>query len=581
VTIEAPEPGTPPDALYPKETVVTHDANSGYVAQRTEYPRTVNRPWLKGAKNQTVKAGDTVTMELEAVNPADYTPEGPHAVTITCEEKPAGSTFDGSAFTWDVDENTVLGPYYVTFVLEDGVLPVRRVVRIDVADTDGVALPIDVEYVVENTESANIQAIQDSESDEITVNFPAETGLEAGEKVSFWFYSIDAASESSARRISTKAVSGSDPIFVSKTVPDTDTSEPFSITFDAKNIDGKGTALPEGNYAIICEGETSGFVGFTDYTNTVLGIESSGPGVGPSDPGTGPTDPGTLTPEIDTDDEGAPAAVVPINPADDVTIDINTGAVTVVVPELTQSVIDTAIQSAIDAGGTEPTVVIRIDDKITGESTEVKEVRVEIRVDNLKTVAESKVENVKIVSDVGEVALNTDAVKDLIARAEGQAAAAVEILVAKDDEARLEELTPEQQETLRGDEKVREVYEVSLLINTAKVEDFETRSGKLTIGLPYELKVGEVGSGVWTIYVGEDGSIERMTEGRKYAGSLSIFETNHLSVYAVTYDAETPVPPDDGQNDNVSDDSGGGCDTGAAFLAVLSLAAVGLLGKKK
>jgi polygalacturonase len=131
-TIEAPEPGTPPDELYSKETAVANDAASGYMEQRTEYPRTVNRPWLKGAKNQTVKAGEVVTMKLEAVNPADYTEEGPYAVTITCEAKPEGSTFADNTFTWKVAEDTEPGPYYIKFVLTDGVLPVSRVARVDV-----------------------------------------------------------------------------------------------------------------------------------------------------------------------------------------------------------------------------------------------------------------------------------------------------------------------------------------------------------------------------------------------------------------------------------------------------------------
>ena len=104
------------DGLTVNNFKTSYEILDDRVEQRTEYPRTVNRPWLKGAKNQTVKAGEIVTLELEAVNPADYTKGGPYAVTITCKAKPEGSTFADNIFTWNVAEGTVPGPYNVTSV---------------------------------------------------------------------------------------------------------------------------------------------------------------------------------------------------------------------------------------------------------------------------------------------------------------------------------------------------------------------------------------------------------------------------------------------------------------------------------
>ena len=158
----------------------------------------------------------------------------------------------------------------------------------------------------------------------------------------------------------------------------------------------------------------------------------------PNDPGEdNPTDPITpIAPEDPIDDkpeapvydiddgssEEPPAVVVPIDPDRDVRIDTNTGVETVTVPELTQEIIDRAIEEANEAG-TEPAVMIPVKkpvDPTTGEPVEVSEVHVEISVSDLITAADNEV-NIRI--DVfdgegGEVTLNGDALKDLIERAD-------------------------------------------------------------------------------------------------------------------------------------------------------------------
>jgi Synergist-CTERM protein sorting domain-containing protein len=72
--------------------------------------------------------------------------------------------------------------------------------------------------------------------------------------------------------------------------------------------------------------------------------------------------------------------------------------------------------------------------------------------------------------------LNTDALIDLIAVAEVADASEVEIVIVKDDEslAKLENLTEEQKEILRGDENIREVYDIE---SKGEEEEDDKKSG--------------------------------------------------------------------------------------------------------
>jgi hypothetical protein len=279
----------------------------------------------------------------------------------------------------------------------------------------------------------------------------------------------------------------------------------------------------------------------------------------------------------------APAVIVPL-PPDNVRVDRISGVETVTVPVGTLiNAIEQAINAAAEAGSTEATVEIRVE-----EEPSVSVVRVEIPVSDLRAVADSQVENVKIDTAVGEVTLNISALQDLIAEADARGAAVVEVAVERKASPEDGTLTEPQKEALKDDEKVREIYDVSVLINSAKLENFQTRPGKVIIGLPYGLRPSEVGERVLSVYVAEDGSRELMLDGRKYVRGMSVFNTSHLSVYAVTYETEEQAAPpvddndgDDNDGDDDGDDAvggdqpsgGGGCDAGfgAAGLALLAL----------
>jgi hypothetical protein len=254
-------------------------------------------------------------------------------------------------------------------------------------------------------------------------------------------------------------------------------------------------------------------------------------------------------------------SVVTVTP-DNVTIDGASGAATASVKE---GDIVKALEQAVDAAskaGTVPIVEIKVDN--AGASA----VKVRVLISDLQAVAGSEAEEIDLeisVTDVGQVIVNKAAVKDLVTITNAGSAAAVEIAVERKEPLTDKDLTQSQKAVLNADEKVRAVYDISVLVNSQK-KSFET-AGNLTIGLPYALEPGEDDGGVWAIHVKEDGSKELMRDGRRNENSTAYFKTNHLSVYAVTYDPEASS-----EADSAKSSGGGGCDAGAGVFVLLALA---------
>ncbi|MDR1019492.1 MAG: hypothetical protein LBL73_01940, partial [Synergistaceae bacterium] len=260
---------------------------------------------------------------------------------------------------------------------------------------------------------------------------------------------------------------------------------------------------------------------------------------------------------VDTTDPETPAVVVEISSGND-SFNPSTGVETVTVtPGSITDAIDQAVTVAAVAGS-DPVIVI----KAASAGSAVREVRVDIPVADLDAVAKNGAGelNVKIESAAGEITLNKAAVNDLVAEAGD--AETVEAVIEHKAKGDLD-LT-EGQRAAVSDGKVREVYDVSLYADGLdRLDGFRT-SGRLTVGLPYALGQGEAGAGVLVRYVREDGYTEPMTEGRRYDGGKkqAVFRTNHLSIYAVTYD---PAYAGGGAEDTEtggSPDSGGGYDEG-------------------
>jgi hypothetical protein len=277
---------------------------------------------------------------------------------------------------------------------------------------------------------------------------------------------------------------------------------------------------------------------------------------------------GTVTPPASPGDEagdsvgGTPTESHPVFvQTEDVThtFDSSKGIDTIAIKP--GSITDT-IKKAIDMPerNTEPTIIV-IKVEAAAEAAKddivIKAVNVEIHIDDMKAIAESDVK-VKIESAVGEVTLNKAAAEDIIAEA-GDTESVTVIIERKN--AADDELTEGQKADLMSDEKIRDAYDISLSAGGKKLEDFTT-TGTLTISLPYELKPGEVPAGVGVVYIGIDGEVDMRA---KYARDMATFDTDHLSLYAVTYKTVNY------ESENGGASSGGGCSSGAASaLAILA-----------
>ena len=267
----------------------------------------------------------------------------------------------------------------------------------------------------------------------------------------------------------------------------------------------------------------------------------------------------------DTEEVLAPPATVEL-PEGSVTVEDNTAAVAV--PEKAFSdKIKIAIDKADSAGGNaRPLIELDLTKYVKDEAlpgVEVEAVKVDIFVSDLEAVAESGA-YVNIITEVGEVMLDADAIGALVEKSAG--AETVKLAVEHKGQGD-SSLSTAQKAALNNEEKVNvcAVYDISLYAGDA-VLDFST-DGKLTIGLPYMLQTGENASGISVYHIRDSGKPELMNA--KYDGTkgLAVFTTSHLSVYAVTYERS--------EGDDTPK-SGGGCDAG--FGALTALLATGVFG---
>lgn len=166
VTVNAPAPGTPKDSLYTYETVAIPEHGYHFSTSTTKHslPQTVYRPFFFKVPEQSIKAGETLSFEVIARQPAfeaslletdgkvyneslevrDFTVRGiKQPMTLKAVELPKGAVFDTSAFTpgkpcvfnWTPSlEEVRQEPYILTFIADDGMIPVRMKVKVKVMD---------------------------------------------------------------------------------------------------------------------------------------------------------------------------------------------------------------------------------------------------------------------------------------------------------------------------------------------------------------------------------------------------------------------------------------------------------------
>ena len=142
VTINAPAPGTPADDLYSDIRLPIPENGYTFSTPTEQYPlpRTVHRPYFSQIDNQRVKVGDTLTLKVSARNPANgvrSTEKKPDAVieplddglTYSTGLLPLGASFDPKTHVLTFTP-AVAGVYNITFILDDGVIPVKKTVPI-------------------------------------------------------------------------------------------------------------------------------------------------------------------------------------------------------------------------------------------------------------------------------------------------------------------------------------------------------------------------------------------------------------------------------------------------------------------
>ncbi|MDR3354167.1 MAG: hypothetical protein LBO21_03955, partial [Synergistaceae bacterium] len=303
-----------------------------------------------------------------------------------------------------------------------------------------------------------------------------------------------------------------------------------------------------------------------------------------------PTEPEPTTPvpggqpEVEVvEGTDTPVVEAPIT-QDNITVDAAAGTETVTVPSDAITASIEALEEAIAAGevsASDSTVQIVV--PAPAATVAIEEVKVGIPVSDLKVLADSDAaENVKIVSAVGDIKLNTLALNELISQAQSvDPAANVEIVIVKGETkvtdllgesgtAEEKQIKIEKLNEKLKDGKTRDIFDVSIFAGDTRIDEFRV-TGKMTIGLPYALKSGETSNNVWVDYMDfANDTAERMVDGRDYKDGKAIFETNHLSIYAVVYDEEKRSTPS----------GGGGCDAGFGVFALLAAAGAAVTRKR-
>lgn len=156
IEIKAPAPGTPRDSLYTYPTVPCSDTGFCFAVATDDYPLplTVHRPFICPVAPITIKAEETCGFQLVVRNPVTDIPtpaekEGilnEHAeehyysvkgskvtLSLSCENLPQGACFDTESgeFSW-TPSSEQRGEYAIAFRVDDGLIPEKTTVRINV-----------------------------------------------------------------------------------------------------------------------------------------------------------------------------------------------------------------------------------------------------------------------------------------------------------------------------------------------------------------------------------------------------------------------------------------------------------------
>jgi hypothetical protein len=164
IEINSPAPGTPKDSIYPYETFAIPETGYTFSHTTQDYPlpQTVFRPFFVPVTDQFIKAGETLTFDVIARQPAfetsscetddkiynelisvkEFTIQGINQpMTLKTGRLPKGANFDCSyfvpgkacVFTWTPDTDDIcVESHTVEFIADDGIIPVKMEVKIKV-----------------------------------------------------------------------------------------------------------------------------------------------------------------------------------------------------------------------------------------------------------------------------------------------------------------------------------------------------------------------------------------------------------------------------------------------------------------
>jgi polygalacturonase len=164
IEVSAPAPGTPKDSLYPYETVAIPENGYTFAIATKEHPlpQTVFRPFFAPIPQQCIKVGEKLSFDVIARQPAfeasshetdgkiynesvavkDITVLGiTHPMQLKVDKLPSGAHFDTASFVpgqkctfeWTPTVEAIREqPYTVTFIADDGIIPVQMEVAISV-----------------------------------------------------------------------------------------------------------------------------------------------------------------------------------------------------------------------------------------------------------------------------------------------------------------------------------------------------------------------------------------------------------------------------------------------------------------
>ena len=130
VTVDRPSPGTPPDSLYAYPTAPSPSHPYAYAIPDDQYPLplTVYRPNFELTGAKSVAVGSKLEFSVVASTPASTA-----KLSYAATHLPAGASFVAVTriFSWTPTPRQV-GTHFVTFTVDDGVLPVSTTVTIKV-----------------------------------------------------------------------------------------------------------------------------------------------------------------------------------------------------------------------------------------------------------------------------------------------------------------------------------------------------------------------------------------------------------------------------------------------------------------